>query len=256
MNLIGKLNTKLNTKPYLYRIELLDTFYKMLENKELVLVRPSRWTDPLENIIFNATLLKNGKPFDHPAKKNIYGQCWSYQGDSYALWQIYTTKSDDEGVMKRHIGVRITTHIDRLKQISTQNMGKFFFGLVDYQWKKDLDKLCYNEEFIKGLKSVKLNEEHLKTLLVKRKSYAYEKELRLLAIPNSAHIDKKEDFLCRLKIEPTEFISSIRLDPTLKYSEFKKIREVLVDQYHFQSAKITQSTLARKNKFVFHLNDK
>jgi hypothetical protein len=256
MKKIGQLNTKLTDKPYLYRIELLDRFYKMLDNKELILVRPNCWNDPLENLIFNATLLKDGQPFDHPAKKNIYGQCWSYESDSYALWQIYTTKPDDKGKTKRHMGVRITTHIDRLKQISNLNSGKFYYGLVDYLGKKDLIKLPQNQEFIKGLKVMKLNEEHLKTLLVKRKSYGYENELRLLAVPDNKHIDKTDDYLCRLKIEPTEFISSIRIDPAMKYSEFLKVKEILVHKYKFAPTKISHSTLEKRNKFIFNLDDK
>ena len=219
---IGHLNEKLTNQPYIFRIELLDRFFNMLDNKELVFVRPSCWSDPLENIIFNATLLKGGKPFDHPAKKNIYGQCWSYDNDSYALWQIYTTKADDLGNTRRHPGIQITTHLDRLAQISKLNAGSFHYGVVDYLYKKDLDQLPHNKNFIKGLKLLKLNESHLKTLLVKRMSYAYETELRLLAVPEPPHIDPKQDFLCHLKIEPTDFISSLRLDPTLKAAEVKK----------------------------------
>jgi hypothetical protein len=255
MKLIGQLNTKLTDKPYLHRIELLDRFYKMLEKKELVFVRPSCWSDPMENIIFNATILKDGKPYDHPAKKNIYGQCWSYEGDSFALWQIYTTKPDDKGKTKRHLGIRITTHIDKLKQLSKSNSGKFYYGLVNYLWKKDLVKLPKDKEFIKGLKVTKLNEDHLKTLLVKRKSYSYENELRLLAVPDKSHIDKVNEILCRLKIEPLDFISSLRLDPAMKYADFKKHKEILVDKYGFTASKITHSTLERRNKFVFNLDD-
>ncbi len=253
MKRIGDLNEQLNKRPYLHRIELLERFYKMLDDKELVFVRPSCWSDPLENMIFNAKILKGGKPFEHPAKKSIYSQCWSFEGDSYALWQIYTTKSNDSGKVMRHKGIRITTHLEKLGQISKFNEGTFHYGLVDYMWKKDLVKLPNDAEFIKGLKIMKVSVAHLKTLLVKRKSYSYENEVRLLAVPGKSLIDRKNENLCRVKIEPLKFISSLRLDPILTYQEFKREKEKLIDKYGFKETQIKHSTLNKSNKFIFDL---
>lgn len=255
MKRIGELNPVLQKEPYLYRIELLDRFFKMLDRKELIMVRPTCWSDPLENIIFNATLLKQGKPFHHPAKENVYGQCWSYEGDSYALWQIYTTKPNDRGETKRHLGVRITTHLSRLKQISDLNKGQFYCGLVDYLYKKELDQLHKNKEFVLGLGKLDLDHTHLKTLLVKRRSYDYEKEFRLLTVPDRSHVDRRKNFLCRLHIEPTDFISSVRLDPAMDAEQFKKVKEKLVDKYGFRPSQVTQSSLGRSNRLVFRLPD-
>lgn len=255
MKLIGNLNNKLTEKPYIHRIELLDRFYKMLESKELVFVRPTCWTDPLENIIFNARIIREGKTFEHPAKKNIYGQCWSYESDSFALWNIYTTKSDENGIIKRQTGIRITTHIKQLEQFSTNNGGVFYYGLVSYLYKNKLISLQDNKEFIEGLKILELNDIHIKTLLVKRKSYAYEKELRLLYVPTLKQVDSKQDYLCRVKIEPKDFIHSLRIDPSLSFVEFEKIKEELVDKYGFASKQISQSTLNRENRFVFNLDN-
>lgn len=254
MKQIGELPQLLIEKPWIFRIELMDRFMQILEHKELVFVRPTCWSDPLENIIFNAKLIKDGQPFAHPAKQHIYGQCWSYDGDSYALWQIYTTKTNNKGKMGRHIGVRITTHIDRLKQLSERNAGDFYYGLVEYKWKKELDKLPKDAGFIKGLKVMDLDIHHLKTLLVKRRSYAYENEFRLLAVPHRNLVDTKQDFLCRLKIEPTEFISSILVDPAMDHDDFKKFKEKLVTKYGFEPHKIKHSTLAAANRFVFNLD--
>ena len=138
MKTLGKLPSILDRDPYLFRIETLERFYEILENKQLTFVRPGLWTDPLENIIFNASLVKNGKPYSHPANHTIFGQCWSIQPDSYALWQIYTTKSE-KGKISQATGLRITTHLSKLKAISENNAGEFFFGAVKYKSKKDLD---------------------------------------------------------------------------------------------------------------------
>ena len=204
MQLVGQLNKRIQDKPYIYRIELLDRFYKLLEKKEIVFVNPDKWEDPLENLIFNAKIIKNGEPFLNPAKEQIFSQCWSYEGDSYGIWKIYTTKSDDSGVIKRHMGVRITTNLDRLKVISENNNGEFYYGLVQYKWKYQLDKLPRDQKTVDALIITKPDKKHIETLLIKRYSYSYEKEVRLFCIPNKLLIDSTDNHLCRLKIKPLE----------------------------------------------------
>ncbi|MEQ9216641.1 MAG: hypothetical protein RLO17_01275 [Cyclobacteriaceae bacterium] len=249
MNRIGSISAKLKKKPYIYRIELLDRFYKILDNKEIVFVRPSTWLDPLENLIFNAQIIKNGTPYIHPVKDSIYSQCWSTEGDSYALWQIYTSKKNDQGEFNRHYGVRITTRIDKLKHFSELNKNSFYYGQMEYLWKYQLEALPKNPRILKALKKPTLNIEHLKTLLVKRKSYHYENELRLFGIPNSSQIDPNNSDICRFKIEPTELITSVRFDPAFPYSDFRIKKEELIDKYGFKPSQITQSTYFKKNKF-------
>jgi hypothetical protein len=252
---IGKLNDSLTKKPYIHRIELLDRFFKMLDRKELVFVRPGIWSDPLENIAFNAVLMRKNKRFEHPMKSKIYAQCWSYEEDSYALWQIYTMKPNNRGEIKRHFGIRITTHLNRLVQLSSNRPGKFYFGLVNYLFKKELDQLPRNKDFVKGLASELLNENHLKTLLVKRKSYEYEKELRMLAVSQEARASRQKDQLLRIPFEPTKFISSLRLDPTMDEQTSVKVRHRLVNEYGFKKSQITQSTLSQSNKLIFRLRE-
>ena len=255
MKRIGPLTKKLKIKPYIYRIELLDRFYKLLNNKELVFVNPDKWEDPLENLIFNASVIKNGKRFRNPAKDEIFSQCWSYEGDSYAIWKIYTTKEDDHGVVKRHMGIRITTKLDRLIQISNKNNGEYYYGVVQYKWKYELDKLPKDKMIINALTITTPNEKHIKTLLLKRKSYSYEKELRLFAIPDKSLIDTKEKQICRLSINPNEFITSLRFDPGMEYLKFKEHKQRLVDEYGFKPTQITQSTYFKKNGYIINLDN-
>lgn len=254
MRLIGDLNKKLIEKPYIHRIELLDRLYKLLNNKELVFVNPDKWEDPLENLIFNSRVIKDGKPFLNPAKERIYSQCWSYEGDSYGIWKIYTHKSDDNGEIKRHMGVRITTKLDNLRMISENNSGEFYFGLMDYKWKYEIDKLPKDPRIIESVKNTIPNVNHIETLLIKRKSYSYENEVRLFSIPDSSLVDSVDKKLCRLKINPLEFITSIRFDPGMEYKEFKEHKLRLTEAYGFRPSQITQSTYFKKNKYIIRID--
>ena len=249
MKPLDPLNSQLNKFPYLYRIELLDRFFQLLDNKELVFVKPSCWTDPMENIIFNARILKGDTEYVHPAKDKIYAQCWSYDDDSYALWQIYTTKPNDSGITKRHAGIRITTHLDKLAHLADMNQGIFHYGLVKYLPKKDLEKLPNDPDFTACLASEELHDDHFRSLLIKRKSYKYEREVRLMYHPKENNSDR----IYRLKIEPHKFITSLRLDPSLTKQEAARLKEQLIYQYGFKSSQVTQSTLNTNNKLIFRI---
>jgi hypothetical protein len=254
MKKIGSLPQKLKKSPHIFRIELLNRFYKLLDGKELVFVNPDKWEDPLENLIFNMRVIKNGKPFQNPAKDMIFSQCWSYEGDSYGIWKIYTTKADDNGIVKRHMGVRIATELDRLNQISHNNKGEYYYGLVQYKWMYQIDKLPRDKKVVNALTMTTPNKKHNETLLIKRKSYSYEKELRLFAIPDNSLIDRKDNQLCRLAINPKDFITSIRFDPGMAYQEFIEHKNRLVDNYGFRPTQITQSTYFKKNNYIIELD--
>ncbi len=95
MKRINRIHHLTLSKP-IFRIDSLDRFYEVLNKKVLTFVRPSKWEDPMENILFNADVTLNGREFIHPGKENIYGQCWTIDSDNYALWQIY--RKDNIGV--------------------------------------------------------------------------------------------------------------------------------------------------------------
>jgi len=255
MKRIGQLNEKLEKYPYLYRIELLERFYQILDNKKIAFVKPEKWEDPLENIIFNARIIKDGKPYTHPAKDKIFAQCWSYYGDSYGIWKIYTTKPNNEGITKRHLGVRLTTKLDWLKHLTKKNEGAFYYGLVNYLPKYKLDMVPKDVSIIKALKKEAAGKEHLKTLLIKRKSYTFEKEVRLFYIKPEDSKPNKPHFLQFLNIEPTQFISSLRFDPGMPFKQFEEHKERLIKQYGFRKTQITQSSYFKKNKYVINLDE-
>ena len=97
-----------------------------------------------------------------------------------------------------------------------------YYGLVDYKWKYQLDKLPKDKKIVDALRITKPDKKHIETLLIKRKSYSYENEVRLFCIPDSSLIDSKDKHLCRLKLNPLDFITSVRFDPGMEYKEFIK----------------------------------
>lgn len=75
----------------IYRIYPYHYFIKMLEDKNNVLVKTRLWEDPFENFILNATgQLPDGKLFLMGSRDQYFGQCWSLNIESDAMWRIYS----------------------------------------------------------------------------------------------------------------------------------------------------------------------
>lgn len=243
MKRVGVIKRAILDKP-IFRIDSIDRVFSVLEKERLVFVRPLKWSDPLENIVFNARLTKNGKPFEHAGKNNIYAQCWTSEPDSYALWQIYT---------KGGTGVRMATRFENLSGLSPINLGQLYVGKVQYLYKNKLDALPKKKGFIKGLSEKAISEPHIKTLLIKRKSYRYENEIRLFSVPDESMIDKYDDDLVHVRIEPKEFFTSFLFDPRLSYDVFKKHKKRLIGEFGFRDTQIKMSTLNQANRLKIDL---
>ena len=75
-----------------YRTFSLKSALELFKEGKNGLVHPSRWDDPFENFF-----LKNGAIDEHEnpvalddVHKDWYGQCWTLEGESDALWRIYS----------------------------------------------------------------------------------------------------------------------------------------------------------------------
>ncbi len=142
---------------------------------------------------------------------------------------------------------------DRLAQLSAANDIPLYFGQVKYKTKAELKKLTRDPKFISPLTDLNLGSKHLKTLLVKRHSYNYEKEVRLFAITKKDCVDKKNDDLVRLKVEPRKLFSSIRFDPAMDYHDYISHKNDLMKNFGFRNAQISRSTLMMENKLKIDL---
>jgi hypothetical protein len=78
----------------LYRIYAFDRFETLLSTGRDALVNPAKWQDPFENFFLYATEVDDEKTSSRIPLKNLaedwYGQCWSMNKESDAMWRIYS----------------------------------------------------------------------------------------------------------------------------------------------------------------------
>ena len=85
----------------LFRIYSRNRFLDMLRTRRNALVKPRLWDDPFENFFLRSRVRgPNGEEISiESIAENWYGQCWTLNEDTDAMWRIYS--HDKEGVKVR-----------------------------------------------------------------------------------------------------------------------------------------------------------
>ena len=147
---------------YVYRIISIDRLVELFSTNKNVLVNPSLWDDPFENLILKSKIRKSsGKIIDYKLHNNFYGQCWSTHRASDAMWRIYSPNSK---------GVRIRTTIRKLitslyKETSCSNYFTSYIGKVEYLKESEITKFSNSLFYDDRIE----NENLFRSLLVKER---------------------------------------------------------------------------------------
>lgn len=218
----------------IYQILPLKYLKSILINEELRFNNVFQsWEDPYELFIFKQKTFLEGKSFSiDNYEKRTYGQCWSLNKDTDAMWRIYSPDRN---------GVRIKTTIGKMIRVLDKTREMMWtapiFGRVKYVEQSDIN--TYLRDIEKG-GSGKYFESISDSLFYKRTEFSHENEVRFIinVDPNQPHIKKG---YINLKVNPSDFIEEIGLDPRLDTNEVNEIKEDLLTINN--SINITQSDL-------------
>lgn len=218
-----------------YRIMPIERLLQTLENRQLVLVRPCKWEDPFENIFLSALLTTDeGMTGSFGFRDSVYGQCWTFEKETDAMWRIYSPKKQ---------GIKVTTTPRKLLealQAATKEFWELscFIGRVQYQNEDTLLNTLQNIDWQNpdgsGI---------AKSLLYKRDEFTHEREIRLIySAPDSTSNSDIHAF----GIIPNELIEELVLDPRMD-TELVKAFTLAIKNKEFNNS-ISQSSLYRAPK--------
>ena len=218
---------------YLYKIlpykYLLDWIYKSTMQFNQV----SSWDDVYELFLFKQNYIdKNSTPINFKAASMaIYGQSWSLLRDSEALWRIY---SPDK------LSVRIKTTYEKLKEVlengnTISQHIKPYLGKVEYL-KKNLimDRL---ENIY--LKNIFTEQNIVDSLFVKRDSFMYEKEVRVILWQENDVNSQIPNPYVHINVRPADFIKEVAFDYRLEdglYTSLKSVLQVMLPKVRVQKS--------------------
>lgn len=209
----------------IYRIISLERLLELFVTEETTLVKPKLWEDVFENFILKSPVkLRNGEIAEYNYYDRLYGQCWTLHKASDAVWRIYS--SDKQGL---RIQATIRKLADSLRNAQT-SLAEFKCGIgkVEYLSDKKLMNVA-NSTFDDSGIGV---EEIFKSLLVKRRAFVHEREVRALyhEIDDGAFSSD----LYHYKIDPHELIDQIMIDPRRSYEEFCSIKKIIQNATGFR----------------------
>ncbi len=236
----------------IYRIFSIDKFKKTLQSKKLCLVRPFKWEDPFENFLLNSVgVLKDGSQvgFEN-IRDNYYGQCWTLKKECDGLWRNYKGKEPAAVKVKSTVSKLMEEFYDLTNKF---HMLSYFIGKVEYVPDVEIENYFKNTIELMGFQS---GVEIIQTLLIKRLSFAYEEEVRILfSRPSTNEInintvknpwDDSDYFF--VNIDPNNLFDEVEIDPWLPKSEFERLKTEFIALGF--TGKIIQSGLYNRPFFV------
>ncbi len=177
----------------LYRIISLETFIDLLHHKRERYVRPSTWEDTFEGYLFSkmydASKLKkmveyiyyNVCPRNYEATINnilrlehskwfVYGQCWTTEAESDAMWRIYSYGK--HSIQIQSTKEKIDHLFDGIEEV------KHIIEPIEYDINPDDDLTQKQIQQLRQTLSI------YEPYLHKRKAFSHENEIRVLVDDN------------------------------------------------------------------------
>ena len=202
----------------LFRYMSLTELWKIVFDKTISLISPQLWNDPLESPLLNAKVLnKKGKERKDTLRSKFYAQCFTIDKYSESMWTNYGNGSD----MVR-VSIKLSNLIEQL-DVNDYDDDDIFLGRVVYLAEEDIEMLIKDNTLIKKAYNHDYKYDQIKTLLLKRYQYQFEKEIRLIVdgtkykkLNNKIKLDAIPISI----LEPTELISKITFHPGFAEHEY------------------------------------
>lgn len=217
-----------------------ERLLEMFETSTNVLVKPSLWDDPFENFLFNTPILQeNGQEYFSILRDRAYGQCWSLNIESDAMWRIYAPGKN---------GVKIQTTVRNLYNSLSQSVPEYpiiscYIGKVDYHSKNKLTTLA--KEVRNNGKGMGGSYYQAKSLLMKRVAFSHEEEVRLIYLDPK---NRTENKIYSYQFDSMRHVKSITFDPRMNESLYRVYKKH-IESLGF-SGKIIQSGLYKEIKLL------
>ena len=197
----------------LYKIIPYKYLLKWIYADKIRFDKVAKWDDVYELFLFKQKYIQNGEIIDFKAESEaIYGQSWSMEGNSDALWRIY---SPDKLSVQIKTTCEKFIHLLERSDVFSNQMGAFL-GKVRYMEQEQVeDKIREYSNDIYSHKNI------VDSLYIKRTPFSYEKEIRILL--RKATIEERNgvNYQCEipcfinLDIRPIDLITEVTFDARL-----------------------------------------
>ena len=222
----------LKEKPVLYKYLPLENALRNLKNKGIWLSKPKEWGDPFEYRFLDAKYVDaKGNERDFPYKEKIFATCLTREPSSEAQWNAY---SKDSLAIRFVLDTKIL--LEQLSIFAKKNSFKVYLGNVEYHNREEiavnnLNKLTFEEETngTKICKNINDSVFGARLLLLKRKDFSYEKEVRLIIIKDNSI--KADGIYFNYECDNNALIKNLLVSPKVKDSTFEMLKNYIEKEF-------------------------
>ena len=225
----------------------------MIQNSNLYFGKVSSWEDVYENwFLKEQMVLSSGEKVS--AKElipGVFGQSWTLQEESDAMWRIYSKLDRTLHEYLDDTAVRIKTTARKLYNVIYANDEDFntsYIGAVKYLSQNDFLKM---QDSLSPLNPLDLSEVFVKSYFFKRAPFEHEKEVRPILIYSPKHENFGKDGVS-FDIVFDNLIDEMVTDPRLTPDEYRTVRGQLIG-LGAKSDKVRNSELYNIPPHVIHL---
>ncbi len=172
-------------KKTIFKYMPIDRFIQSVDDMELVFVSPEMWYDPFEQLYYGIDCSNKGY-----TTEDIACMCASEKSSTNedACWRVYAGTNTKT--------VRISLEQDKLLRVLDKyalNYGyEVYIGKVNYAFEKQEIKNLYkpsSTHYAKFFPDTMSREHYLSLMLLKRKSFQYENEIRIFLVKDNIKFD-------------------------------------------------------------------
>lgn len=238
------------SKNYLSKFMPLEYALGSLKNKYLWLANPTQWEDPFEKRFVTAKYIDEaGKEKDFSWLGRVFCICFTQTPRSEAYWSVYSRK--EIGIQLR---INRSELLKELDEFSKDNENfKVYIGKVEYMKAIDIKKPLSQIPMVDKPKNMNSSDFKARLLLLKRKDFEYENEIRIIVVKRKETQEKG----IRLPIKDIyQLINQITIDPSagnnttdaLKYYLTEKLGFTPIDRTMGQFHRVVRSNLYMENQ--------
>jgi hypothetical protein len=205
---------------HIYRIMPEEYVINLFVDRKNVLSQVHNWKDKFENFQLMLGGILNGEPFEYGFREDFVGQCWTREYLSEAMWGIYANDPNRRFLRIRSTPRKLLTSL--IQQHPEMPQDTCFIGKVLYKGEKELKAFVQNN----GDLDIRA-ERFAESLLLKRRSFRHESEIRLIYFGDSKKYDQKG--LYYYSVDPHAMITQIMADPNRDRYNWRKDKKRLQD---------------------------
>lgn len=217
------LGERINNR-FIYKYVPIDTAISCLRNNTIRFSQPNQWKDPYESLYYTANY-KNVMKRDSFGRR-LYACCLTTIKDCEAAWRMYT--EDEKSKPCVQFKIRIGPFREFVESCLRKESGTVYEGLANYDLQEEEIFNLHKRQSPKYdmfFKNFGL-EQYLNLMLLKRRFYKYEGEIRYLI--QSDNFDYKDAYH-DVKIPWSYCLHSVRLPPSCNDEMQKMLQDALDD---------------------------